>query len=288
MRRISSILLLGLLACQLETSGTNVGSQDQSSAGQVSTVFEGNTGGQFASGGSVSSGGLIISPAGGSLVGVGGFSVLVSTGGVLVSSGGASNTETGGSFSSSTGGSMIVGNGGATGGNASSSATGGVPTGGTTMVAQTGGSVSRPAIELSPDTPVAARVPAGASAVTILRVRLSGDLSSASVVRLQFQDIGTGHRADIVGVYLYDSLTGKRTSSQPITASTKILAFTGLDFAAPTTIAFMADFANTATRNVTHIFEIASASSITLSDGGTIVGTFPIRGNEITIGSPAG
>lgn len=276
-RLVISLFCAMCFACAFQTSGTKTTDDDLSFGGasQTDSFSRGGSSTQRSFGGS---GGI--------------DSIPVSTGGSS-GFGGASLVLTGGSTSQATipatGGSVIATGGREnTGGQLNQtggSATGGMPaTGGSSETTATGGAVSSPTIRLASDTPAASRVSRGALDVAVLRIWLSGDLPKFPVSTLRFQDIGSGHRADIAGVYLYDDSTNARiTTVKSITASSKIISFSGLSIPSPTTITVMCDISNVATLNVTHIFQLTDVSYVTLDNDGVIKGDFPITGNSITI-----
>lgn len=268
------LFCFGLFACTLETTGTKMSLDDEIQSGGQSTME--TSGGQQSTGGLTGGEGGRVNSSVGGLFGSGGLST---TSSVLNATGGLTTSITGstGGIIGSTGGTMTTGG-------TSQNTGGSFSAGGSAVIAQGGSISSVPSVDLAIDTPLATSVSRGTVSVPVLRIRFSGDLVRSPVTSAQFADIGTGHRADIIGVYLLDSVTGARlTSSLRITDSSKILNFTGLNISTPTTITFMADISNTATQNVTHVFEISNASYIGLSAGEVIAGAFPIRGNPIMI-----
>lgn len=285
-RLVISLFCSMCFACAFQSTGTKT-TDDEWSIGGASQVDS------FSNGGSVTQ--ISLGGSGGNT------SIPVSTGG-LSGFGGASTVLTGGSTSQTavpaTGGNTIATGGREnTGGQLNQTggmSTGGVATmggmsatGGVTIIASTGGSVSKPTIALASDTLPTTKVLRGSLEIPLLRIWVFGDLSNFPITALKIQDIGSGHRVDVSGVYLYDDTTNTRlTTVRTITSSTKTLTFNGLNISTPTTITVMCDISNSATLNRTHIFQLTDASYVTLRNNGVILGAFPITSNAITVVAP--
>lgn len=129
------------------------------------------------------------------------------------------------------------------------------------------------------DTMAGATLPKGASNVTVLAPKFSGN---GTITALTFTRTGVGATTDFSNVYLYDA--GKRlTTGRTINSQTHQVTFTGLNVKVEgsKTLQLGADVATGAATGNQHAFEITKASDVQADV--TISGT-PVKGATFTIG----
>lgn len=161
-----------------------------------------------------------------------------------------------------------------------------VTSGSTTPV---GGSLT---VSLASDTPAGMVIPNNANNVMFTKVNLTAGSAGVTVSGLRFHRVGVGIASDFTNVYLYDA-TGKRlTSGRTINSSSHMVEFNSLNLsiAAGQTVSLVltGDLNGRATSFVTggqHAFELADAASVMVSGAGTVSGSFPVRGNAMTVGT---
>lgn len=140
-------------------------------------------------------------------------------------------------------------------------------------------------VYLAPNTPAASVAPAGASNVPFLAVNLTAPATGAvRVDSMIVHRTGVGASTDFDNVYLYEGNT-RLTTGRSVNSSTNNAEFHSLNLTVPAgttrTILVTADTASAAAAGNVNAFELVSASSVVGS--GPVAGTFPIRGNNISI-----
>ena len=136
-------------------------------------------------------------------------------------------------------------------------------------------------VSLASDNPAAASLTGKANGVTFLKLNFSGTgtLSSLRVIRK-----GPGATGDIANVYIYDGAR-RLTSGRSLSSTDGSVTFSGLNVAVSgsKTLSVVGDLTSSgATSGNVEYFSVESASSATLTSG-TVGGSFPLNGNNMTI-----
>ena len=157
-----------------------------------------------------------------------------------------------------------------------------------------GGSSSTPgvtgslSVSLASDTPAAMVLPKNASSVMFTKVNLTAN-GAAHVTGVKFHRVGVGSTSDFSNLYLYAADGTRLTSGRTISASTNIVEFNGLNIniaaGATASVYLSADLSSPSTTGGQHAFELADASSIVMDGTGSVGGSFPVRGNAMTVGT---
>lgn len=140
-------------------------------------------------------------------------------------------------------------------------------------------------VSLASDTPVSATIPSNATRVvfTKFNVTASND-GPVTIQSITVKRTGVGDPSELSKVYIYEGDT-RLTTGKTINASTNEAQFTNINLEVPAgttkTLSIVANIDN-ATGN--HALGIESASAIT-TDGATVSGSFPIRGNTMSLSS---
>jgi hypothetical protein len=143
-------------------------------------------------------------------------------------------------------------------------------------------------VALSSDTPAATTVPSGATGVVATKFNVTASNDGAIVLdSMVVTRSGIGDEAMIDKVYLYEG-NSRLTTGRSISDSTQTASFSNINYtvAAGTTktLSIVMDVASSASGE--HMLGIASASAIDAS-GATVSGSFPVRGNKMTLSSTA-
>ena len=137
-------------------------------------------------------------------------------------------------------------------------------------------------VELAADTPAAARILSGEGRRDFAKLVFSAGTADVTITELYLRRAGYSGDSDISNVYLYEGETLIKSSASFTTGKVRFAAANLLTIPAGTskTITVKVDIASTIASGETVKFGIESATDITTS--ATILGTFPIYGNEMT------
>lgn len=138
-------------------------------------------------------------------------------------------------------------------------------------------------VALASDTPAAVSIPYQANHVEFAKFTFTGN---ATINTLTLTRSGIGATSDFSNVYLYDGNT-RLTNGRTVNSSSNQATFTSLNLAVngSRTITVVADVSGSSGNQ--HYFEIAAAGDVSATQ--TLSGSFPVRGNTITLaGSVAG
>lgn len=142
------------------------------------------------------------------------------------------------------------------------------------------------AVALSANTPATATLPLSASGVELMRFNLTAG-EATTIDSITIHRFGVGATTTLSNVYLYEGAT-RLTSGRSVGSSTNNVEFASLNISLTAgqakTLSVKVDVAASGTGDI-HGFEIESASSIT--GPGSINGSFPVRGNVMSIGTQA-
>jgi hypothetical protein len=145
-------------------------------------------------------------------------------------------------------------------------------------------------VSLASDTSPAMVVPKNAHNVMFTKVNLMAGTAS-TVTSLKFRRVGVGLTTDFDNVYLYKADGTRLTSGRTLSSSDNTVTFSGLNLsigAGMTESVYLSGDIGITGSEATggqHAFEIADAGSVVLSGTGTVAGSFPVRGNAMTIGT---
>jgi len=144
-------------------------------------------------------------------------------------------------------------------------------------------------VALAADTPASATVPKSGTSVDFLKINFTaGSEGAVSITNLVLHRGGLGSTNDFDNLYLYEG-TSRLTDGRSVSAATNNVTFSGLGISIPAgttkAITLVADMGTTTT-TPTNYFELVSDDSIT-SDASSITGTFPIKGNTMTLSNAA-
>ena len=144
-------------------------------------------------------------------------------------------------------------------------------------------------VSLASDTPASATIPKSATSVEFLKVNFTaGSEGAVTITNLALHRGGLGSSDDFDDLYLYENTT-RLTDGRSVSAASNTVTFSGLSISIPSgstkAISLVADMGTTAT-TPTNYFELVSASGIT-SDAVSVGGTFPIKGNTMTLSNAA-
>lgn len=157
---------------------------------------------------------------------------------------------------------------------------------GTTLPPAAAGSV---VVSLASDTPAAMVLPKNANNVVFTKVNLMANSGAVRVTGLKFHRVGVGSSSDFSNVYLYKADGTRLTSGRTVSSATGMVEFNGLtlDIASGSSVGIYisVDLSSPTTTGGQHYFELADAASVVMSGTGTIAGSFPVRGNAMTIGT---
>ncbi len=149
--------------------------------------------------------------------------------------------------------------------------------------AQTGTGLT---MALASDTPASATIPSNATRVvfTKFNVTASND-GPVTIQNLTVKRTGVGSPSELSKIYIYEGDT-RLTTGKTINASTNEAQFTNINLEVPAgttkTLSIVANIGSGAVGN--HALGIESASAVT-TDGATVSGSFPIRGNTMSLSS---
>lgn len=145
-------------------------------------------------------------------------------------------------------------------------------------------------VSLASDTSPAMVVPKNAHNVMFTKVNLMAGTAS-TVTSLKFRRVGVGLTTDFDNVYLYKADGTRLTSGRTLSSSDNTVTFSGLNLsigAGMTESVYLSGDIGIGSGEATggqHAFEIADAGSVVLSGTGTVAGSYPVRGNAMTIGT---
>ncbi len=151
--------------------------------------------------------------------------------------------------------------------------------------AVTGGDVT---VSLASSTPAGATVPMSATSVEVFSFNLTAGSEAAEVNQIVLTMDSLGSTSDLTAVYLYEG-SSRLTESRTVNSSTRQATFgaLNLDLAAgeTKTITVRVEVAASGTATVGNLvsFEISDADDVILV-GGDSTGSFPVSGNEFSIG----
>jgi hypothetical protein len=148
-----------------------------------------------------------------------------------------------------------------------------------------GGSVSA---SLASDTPAGVTLPKNAASVSLFKVNLTAGSAAGLITGLRVRHIGVGATADFSNVYLYDANGNRLTTGRTINSSSQVVEFNGLSLTVPANstlaVVVVGDLSSPSTTGGQHAFEISDAAGVVIT-GGTVGGSFPVRGNTFTVGT---
>jgi len=147
-------------------------------------------------------------------------------------------------------------------------------------------------VALASDSPAAANIPASATAntsatnVPYLKFNLTASADGAITVNsLTVTRTGVGSPTDFSYVYLYDG-SSRLTTGRTVNSTSNKAIFSGLNYTVSAgttkTLTLVADIGTNTSGN--DAFEISAASDITTS-GAAVSGSFPVKGNTMTLAS---
>lgn len=155
-----------------------------------------------------------------------------------------------------------------------------------TVTPPTAGSLS---VSLASDTPAAMVLPKNANNVMFTKVNLMANSGDVSVTGLKFHRVGVGSTSDFSNVYLYKADGTRLTSGRTISSASNMVEFNGLSLNIPSgssmAVYLSADLSSPSTTGGQHAFELMDAASVIMSGTGTISGSYPVRGNAMTVGT---
>lgn len=145
-------------------------------------------------------------------------------------------------------------------------------------------------VSLASDTSPAMVIPKNAHNVMFTKVNLMGGNSGATISSIKFRRVGVGNTSDFENVYLYKADGTRLTSGRTVSSSDNTVTFSNLNMvigAGMTESVYVSTdiVGGSITTGGQHAFEITDAGSVMLSGTGTVSGSFPVRGNAMTIGT---
>lgn len=148
-------------------------------------------------------------------------------------------------------------------------------------------------VSLASDTSPAMVIPKNAHNVMFTKVNLMAGSAATTVNSLKFRRVGVGLTSDFDNVYLYKADGTRLTSGRSISSSDNTVTFSGLNLAIAAgmteSVYVSADIGvvtgDGESTGGQHAFELADAGSVALTGTGTVSGSFPVRGNAMTIGT---
>ncbi|MDQ5919530.1 MAG: hypothetical protein QG668_257, partial [Patescibacteria group bacterium] len=144
-------------------------------------------------------------------------------------------------------------------------------------------------VSLASDTSPSMVLPKNAQNVMFTKVNLMAGSSGATVSSMRFRRVGVGSTSDFSNVYLYKADGTRLTSGRTISSTDNSVTFSGLNLTlgagATQAVYISADLGVTGSTGGQHLFELADMSSVMLSGTGSVAGSFPIRGNAMTVGT---
>lgn len=141
-------------------------------------------------------------------------------------------------------------------------------------------------VGLASDNPGAATLTTKANGVTFLRLNFSG---TGTIANLRVVRHGPGKTTDLANVYIYDGAR-RLTSSRSLSSADGSATFTGLNVAVSGSkvLSVVADMNSSgATQGDVNYLSVDASSDVVLSSG-TVGGTFPIVGSNMTVSGQAG
>lgn len=161
------------------------------------------------------------------------------------------------------------------------------PSGSATGKGSQPGSGTGLSVALASDTPASATVPSNATQVVMTKFNVTassdGDITVKNVTVTRS---GIGSTSEISKVYLYDGAT-RLTTGKTVNSTTNEVTFSSVDVKVAAgktkTLSVVIDVASSATGN--HAFGIQEASDITTKSSATVSGSFPVRGNTMSMSS---
>ncbi len=146
-------------------------------------------------------------------------------------------------------------------------------------------------VSLASDTSPAMVIPKNAHNVMFTKVNLMAGSAATTVNSLKFRRVGVGLTSDFDNVYLYKADGTRLTSGRTISSSDNTVTFSGLSLsvgAGMTESVYLSGDIGITGSEATggqHAFELADAGSVVIAGTGTVSGSFPVRGNAMTIGT---
>ncbi len=144
-------------------------------------------------------------------------------------------------------------------------------------------------VSLASDSPAAMVLPKNAQSVMFTKVNLMAGSGSIRVTGMKFRRVGVGSTTDFSNVYLYKADGTRLTSGRTISSASNTVEFNGLmlDIAAGMTqsVYVSADLSSPSSTGGQHAFELADAASVVVEGSSTVSGSFPVRGNAMTVGT---
>lgn len=146
-------------------------------------------------------------------------------------------------------------------------------------------------VTLASDTPASMVLPKNANNVMFTKVNLMAQSGDVVVTGLKFRRVGVGSASDFSNVYLYKADGTRLTSGRTISTSQNTVEFNGLNLAiasgATQGMFISSDLigGDSMTTGGQHAFELTDAASVVMTGSGTISGSFPVRGNAMTVGT---
>ncbi|KKU90648.1 MAG: Hemagglutinin family protein [Microgenomates group bacterium GW2011_GWA1_48_10] len=139
------------------------------------------------------------------------------------------------------------------------------------------------AASLAYDNPVGATVLGGSTMVPMMKFVLSG---SGTVNTITLMRTGPGVAADFAssGIYLLDETGARLTTGRTVNSTSQEVNFTGLNLtvSGTKTLTVAASISTSQVAGNRNAFQLSSADKI--SGSVAVSGTFPVRGNEFTMG----
>ena len=141
-------------------------------------------------------------------------------------------------------------------------------------------------VSLASDTPASASLPQGATGVAFTKFALRAHGGDARVDEFTVKRVDMGDPADFASIYLYEG--GKRlTGGRTVSSSTHEATFVNLGFTIPSGstryLTVVADINDGIDSGGLHAFQLTSGAGVKTSGGGTVGGSFPVRGNSMAI-----
>jgi hypothetical protein len=144
----------------------------------------------------------------------------------------------------------------------------------------TGGDLN---VGLSSSTPASATIPSSATGVVFMKFNLTTGSEAAELNHLTVKREGIGNTTDISKVYIYEG-SNRLTSGKTINSTTNEVKFSSMNVVIPAnstkTFSVVGDIALSVSGH--HKFTIVSADSVE-TEGGSVTGSFPISGNEMSL-----
>ncbi len=144
-------------------------------------------------------------------------------------------------------------------------------------------------VSLASDSPAAMVLPKNAQSVMFTKVNLMAGSGSVRVTGMKFRRVGVGATTDFSNVYLYKADGTRLTSGRTISSASNLVEFNGLSIDIPAgstqAVYLSADLSSPSTTGGQHAFELADMASVVVEGSSTVSGSFPVRGNAMTVGT---